>query len=165
MGRFPLRNQTHGRNGPQGRGYSPHPLVRLLIEPDDVPARIAEPRGDFRRIRANRLHDLASVGDEGVNRRGHAVHHDVDEQSGRRWRPRSPLLRLAVRRLLTAIPVVWGVTFLGFTVLNLLPGDAAQALLGADATPAEVAKLRDHTAEAPIPPMPMTATRSRHGHC
>ncbi|HXT92742.1 MAG TPA: hypothetical protein VN714_26200, partial [Trebonia sp.] len=54
---------------------------------------------------------------------------------------RSSLLRLAVRRLLTAIPVVWGVTFLGFTVLNLLPGDAAQALLGADATPQEVAKL------------------------
>ncbi len=54
---------------------------------------------------------------------------------------RSSLFRLAVRRLLTAIPVVWGVTFLGFTVLNLLPGDAAQALLGADATPQEVAKL------------------------
>jgi peptide/nickel transport system permease protein len=54
---------------------------------------------------------------------------------------RSSLLRLIVRRLLTAIPVIWGVTFLSFTVLNLLPGDAAQALLGADATPAEVAKL------------------------
>jgi peptide/nickel transport system permease protein len=54
---------------------------------------------------------------------------------------RSSLLRLVVRRLLTAIPVVWGVTFLSFTVLNLLPGDAAQALLGADATPAEVAAL------------------------
>ena len=57
------------------------------------------------------------------------------------WPLRSSLFRLAVRRLLTAIPVVLGVTFLGFTVLNLLPGDAAQALLGADATPAEVAKL------------------------
>jgi peptide/nickel transport system permease protein len=54
---------------------------------------------------------------------------------------RSSLLRLIVRRLLTAIPVIWGVTFLSFTVLNLLPGDAAQALLGADATPAEVAAL------------------------
>ena len=43
---------------------------------------------------------------------------------------RSSLLRLAGRRLLTAIPVVWGVTFLTFAVLNLLPGDAAQALLG-----------------------------------
>ena len=55
---------------------------------------------------------------------------------------RSSLLRLAGRRLLTAIPVVWGVTFLTFAVLNLLPGDAAQALLGADATPQEVARLR-----------------------
>jgi peptide/nickel transport system permease protein len=54
---------------------------------------------------------------------------------------RSSLLRLATRRLLTAIPVVLGVTFLAFTVLNLLPGDAAQALLGADATPQQVAKL------------------------
>ena len=52
---------------------------------------------------------------------------------------RSSLLRLAGRRLLTAIPVVWGVTFLSFAVLNLLPGDAAQALLGADATPQQVA--------------------------
>jgi peptide/nickel transport system permease protein len=53
----------------------------------------------------------------------------------------SSLLRLIVRRLLTAIPVVWGVTFLAFTVMNLLPGDAAQALLGAEATPEQVAKL------------------------
>ena len=58
----------------------------------------------------------------------------------RLWR--SSLLRLVVRRLLTAIPVVWGVTFLSFAVLNLLPGDAAQALLGADATPQEVQRLR-----------------------
>jgi peptide/nickel transport system permease protein len=55
--------------------------------------------------------------------------------------PQSSLLRLVTRRLLTAIPVVWGVTFLGFIVLNLLPGDAAQALLGADATPQQVAAL------------------------
>ncbi len=54
---------------------------------------------------------------------------------------RSSLLRLIVRRLLTAIPVVWGVTFLAFAVMNLLPGDAAQALLGAEATPAQVAQL------------------------
>ena len=55
---------------------------------------------------------------------------------------RSSLVRLVGRRLLTAIPVVWGVTFLTFAVLNLLPGDAAQALLGADATPQEVQQLR-----------------------
>lgn len=50
--------------------------------------------------------------------------------------------RLVARRVLAAVPVVWGVTFLSFVVLNLLPGDAAQALLGADATPAEVRQLR-----------------------
>jgi peptide/nickel transport system permease protein len=54
---------------------------------------------------------------------------------------RSSMVRLIAFRLLTAIPVILGVTFLSFAVLNLLPGDAAQALLGADATPAEVAKL------------------------
>jgi ABC-type dipeptide/oligopeptide/nickel transport system permease component len=42
------------------------------------------------------------------------------------------------RRLLIAIPVLWGVTFLTFVVLNALPGDAATALLGANATPAEI---------------------------
>jgi peptide/nickel transport system permease protein len=51
---------------------------------------------------------------------------------------RSPALRLAGRRLLIAIPVLWGVTFLTFVVENALPGDAAQALLGANATPAEI---------------------------
>jgi len=42
------------------------------------------------------------------------------------------------RRVLIAIPVLWGVTFLTFIVLNALPGDAATALLGANATPAEI---------------------------
>jgi peptide/nickel transport system permease protein len=53
----------------------------------------------------------------------------------------SPSLRLAGRRLLTAIPVLWGVTFLTFVVMNLLPGDTAQLLLGANATPAEIHQL------------------------
>jgi peptide/nickel transport system permease protein len=53
----------------------------------------------------------------------------------------SPSLRLIGRRLLAAIPVVWGVTLLTFVVMNLLPGDAAQELLGAQATPAEVHQL------------------------
>ncbi|HCU94825.1 MAG TPA: peptide ABC transporter, partial [Actinobacteria bacterium] len=53
----------------------------------------------------------------------------------------SPTLRLTGRRLLSAIPVLWGVTFLTFVVMNLLPGDAAQQLLGASATPAEVRAL------------------------
>jgi peptide/nickel transport system permease protein len=51
---------------------------------------------------------------------------------------RSPALRVSARRILAAIPVLWGVTFLTFLVLNALPGDAASALLGINATPAEV---------------------------
>jgi peptide/nickel transport system permease protein len=50
----------------------------------------------------------------------------------------SPALRVSARRILAAIPVLWGVTFLTFLVLNALPGDAASALLGINATPAEV---------------------------
>lgn len=53
----------------------------------------------------------------------------------------SPTLRLAVRRILIAIPVMLGVTFLTSVLLNLLPGDAASALLGADATPQEIHQL------------------------
>ena len=53
----------------------------------------------------------------------------------------SPALRVVGRRLLIAIPVLWGVTFLTFVVLNALPGDAASALLGANATPQEVQAL------------------------
>jgi peptide/nickel transport system permease protein len=53
----------------------------------------------------------------------------------------SPSLRVAGRRVLAAIPVLFGVTFLTFVVMNMLPGDAAQELLGANATPAEVHQL------------------------
>jgi peptide/nickel transport system permease protein len=53
----------------------------------------------------------------------------------------SPSLRLMGRRLLAAIPVIWGVTFLTYVVMNLLPGDTAQLLLGANATPAEIQQL------------------------
>jgi peptide/nickel transport system permease protein len=53
----------------------------------------------------------------------------------------SPSARLAGRRVLAAIPVLWGVTFLTYLVMNMLPGDAAQELLGANATPAEVHQL------------------------
>lgn len=53
----------------------------------------------------------------------------------------SPSLRLALRRLVTAIPVLWGVTALTFVVLNVLPGNAARQLLGAEATPEQVQQL------------------------
>lgn len=54
---------------------------------------------------------------------------------------RSPVLRLVVRRLLQAIPVIWGATFIAFCLMNLLPGTAADALLGENATPGAVAAL------------------------
>lgn len=56
---------------------------------------------------------------------------------------RSPSLRLAGRRLLMAVPIVIGVSILTFLVLNLIPGNAAQLLLGPSATPAQVRTL-DH---------------------
>jgi peptide/nickel transport system permease protein len=54
---------------------------------------------------------------------------------------RSPALRLIGRRLLAAIPVLWGVTLLTFLVVQALPGSAAQQLLGPNATPDQIAQL------------------------
>ena len=56
---------------------------------------------------------------------------------------RSPSLRLIVRRLLTAVPIVLGVSILTFLVLSLIPGNAAQLLLGPQATQAQIRTL-DH---------------------
>jgi peptide/nickel transport system permease protein len=56
----------------------------------------------------------------------------------------SPALRIAGRRLLAAIPVLLGVTFLTFAVMSALPNDSAQAILGLHASPAAVAAL-NHT--------------------
>jgi peptide/nickel transport system permease protein len=53
----------------------------------------------------------------------------------------APPRRFIVRRLLMAIPVLLGVTFVSFVVMNSLPGDAAQELLGAQATPSEIHQL------------------------
>jgi peptide/nickel transport system permease protein len=49
--------------------------------------------------------------------------------------------RLVVKRLLLAIPIVLGVSILTFWVLNLIPGNAAQQLLGAEATPEQIRAL------------------------
>jgi peptide/nickel transport system permease protein len=51
---------------------------------------------------------------------------------------RSPILRLAVKRLLLAIPIMLGVTILTFLVISLIPGNAAQQLLGVEATPEQI---------------------------
>jgi peptide/nickel transport system permease protein len=53
----------------------------------------------------------------------------------------SPSLRLIGKRLLTAIPVLWGVTLVTFLVIHVMPGNAASQLLGANATPEQVAEL------------------------
>jgi peptide/nickel transport system permease protein len=53
----------------------------------------------------------------------------------------SPSLRLIGKRLLAAIPVLWGVTLVTFLVINVMPGNAASQLLGANATPEQVAEL------------------------
>jgi peptide/nickel transport system permease protein len=72
----------------------------------------------------------------------------LQRESGARDRARrlagSPALRVAGRRLLAAIPVLVGVTFLTFSVLSVLPNDTAQAILGLNATPSAVAAL-NHT--------------------
>ena len=56
----------------------------------------------------------------------------------------SPALRVAGRRLVSAVPVLLGVTFLTFGVMNILPGNTAQLILGINATPQQVASL-DHS--------------------
>jgi peptide/nickel transport system permease protein len=54
---------------------------------------------------------------------------------------RSPPARLVANRLLIAIPVLLGASLLTFFILDVLPGNAAQQLLGQDATREQVAQL------------------------
>ena len=58
--------------------------------------------------------------------------------------PARPRSRVVGRRLLAAIPVLIGVTFLTFAVMSALPNDTAQAILGLHASPSAVAAL-NHT--------------------
>jgi peptide/nickel transport system permease protein len=51
---------------------------------------------------------------------------------------RSPVFRLVVKRLLLAIPITLGVSILSFWVVSLIPGNAAQQLLGPEATPQQI---------------------------
>jgi peptide/nickel transport system permease protein len=55
---------------------------------------------------------------------------------------RSSIVGLICRRCLTLPPVLLGISMLTFFVINVLPGDAAQQLLGAEATPEQVAQLK-----------------------
>jgi peptide/nickel transport system permease protein len=65
-------------------------------------------------------------------------------RNGARRLTGSPALRVVGRRLLSAIPVLIGVTFLTFSIMSALPNDTAQAILGLNASPSAVAAL-NHT--------------------
>jgi ABC-type dipeptide/oligopeptide/nickel transport system permease component len=52
------------------------------------------------------------------------------------------VLRYLVRRILLTIPVLLGVATLVFSLIHLVPGDPAQAMLGDGASPQDVADLR-----------------------
>src|SRR5579864_7862068 len=69
---------------------------------------------------------------------------DPGARDGARRVTGSPALRVVGRRLLASIPVLLGVTFLTFSIMNALPNDTAQAILGLNATPSAVAAL-NHT--------------------
>jgi peptide/nickel transport system permease protein len=69
-------------------------------------------------------------------------HRDPRVSRGRRLTG-SPALRLVVKRLLLAIPIIIGVTILASFVLSLIPGNAAQQLLGPEATPEDIALLEE----------------------
>lgn len=49
---------------------------------------------------------------------------------------------LIVRRLLTALPMLFVVTLLAFSMISLLPGDPATAIAGEDATAEQIAYIR-----------------------
>ena len=51
-------------------------------------------------------------------------------------------MRLVGRKLLHLIPILFVVTFVTFALLNLLPGDVSLELLGSDATPSAIARVR-----------------------
>ena len=54
----------------------------------------------------------------------------------------TPVGRFLVRRALLTIPVLLGVATLVFSLMHLVPGDPAQAMLGDGASPQGIAELR-----------------------
>ena len=51
-------------------------------------------------------------------------------------------MRFVRHKLLRLIPILLIVTFVTFALLNLLPGDVSLELLGSDATPSAIARVR-----------------------
>ena len=52
------------------------------------------------------------------------------------------MYRYIVKRLIMMVPVLFGISVIVFFIMELIPGDPAQAILGAFATPENVARLR-----------------------
>lgn len=62
------------------------------------------------------------------------------------------MLRYIVRRLVGTIPVLFGLSFVLFAFVHLLPGDPAVAILGQHATPERIQRLREYLGlNDPIP--------------
>src|SRR6266568_8024884 len=53
----------------------------MLVEADYISAWISKARGNLRRVRSDGLDDFAATGNDGVKRRRHAVHIDIEEQA------------------------------------------------------------------------------------
>ena len=49
--------------------------------------------------------------------------------------------RYILRRLVSAIPVLLGITVIVFLIMAMIPGDPATAILGSYATPENVARI------------------------
>ncbi len=52
------------------------------------------------------------------------------------------MLSFIVRRLVLTVPVLFGVATLVFSLIHLVPGDPAAAMLGESASPADLGDLR-----------------------
>ena len=52
------------------------------------------------------------------------------------------MYRYIIKRLILMVPVLFGISVIVFFIMELIPGDPAQAILGAFATPENVARLR-----------------------
>ena len=62
------------------------------------------------------------------------------------------MVRFLLRRLLLTIPVLLGVATLVFSLIHLVPGDPAQAMLGDGASPRDIAELRTNLGlDRPLP--------------
>jgi peptide/nickel transport system permease protein len=66
--------------------------------------------------------------------------------------PLDPMLSYITRRLVLTVPVLFGVATLVFSLIHLVPGDPAQAMLGDGASPEDIAQLRGRLGlDRPLP--------------